>query len=235
MPKSLGLKQIVNEPTRKDRILDVVLTDLPASFKTLATLGTSDHNPVLVKLDVPLHRDKPYRRKVWHYDKADYWGMRGYPSSVNCSHAIQFDPEEACSNVTNIITDAMDIFIPSKLVTKKTGEKVWFDDHCRKAATKKRRLFRKMKGKNSTDLNKEKFTKARKDYNRAERQAKNRYKNKLKEELTDGSLSSKKWWNTVNSFLWEKRQSRYTCLKGSGPRLHHRSWKSRNTRSYQCR
>ena len=34
---------------------------------------------------------------------------------------------------------------------------------------------------------------------------------------------------TVNSLLWKKRQSRYTCLEGSGPRLNHRSWKSRNT------
>ena len=65
----LGLEQIVKEPTREDQILDLALTDLPASSTTFAKLGTSDHNPVLVKLDVPAFRDKPYRRKVWHYPR----------------------------------------------------------------------------------------------------------------------------------------------------------------------
>ena len=112
--------------------------------------------------------------------------MRGYLSSVVWFNAIQTDLEEACRNVTNIIRDAMDIFIPSKLVTKKTGDKVWFNDHCRKSATKQRLLFRKMKGKNSTSLNKEKFAKARRET------SKKRYKKKLKEELIDGNLGSTK-------------------------------------------
>ena len=39
-------------------------------------LGTSDHHPVFVTLNVPLYRDKIYKRKVWQYEEADYWGMR---------------------------------------------------------------------------------------------------------------------------------------------------------------
>ena len=41
--------------------------------------------------------------------------------------------------------DAMDIYIPSKIVTEKTGDKAWFDDHCRRAASEKRRLFNTVK------------------------------------------------------------------------------------------
>ena len=72
LANTLGLLQIVKEPTRLDQILDLVMTDLPATSTTSARLGTSDHNPVLVCLDVPVYRDKPHRRKVWRYDKADY-------------------------------------------------------------------------------------------------------------------------------------------------------------------
>ena len=59
----------------------------------------------------------------------------------------------------------MDICIPAKFVSKKTGDKVWIDDHCKRAATKKRRLFKKLKKNN----NKVKFTEARKENNHAEK------------------------------------------------------------------
>ena len=69
----LGLEQIVDEPTRENQILDLVLTDLPASSTTLANVGTSDHNPVLVQLNVPaFYSDKPYQRNVWLYEQANY-------------------------------------------------------------------------------------------------------------------------------------------------------------------
>ena len=194
----LGLDQIVNQPTRGDQILDLVLTDIPASSSTLANVGTSDHNPVLVKLDVAAFRDKPYQRRVWQYDKANYWEMRGYFTSVNWSGVFQEkDPERACNRVTEIITDAMDLYIPNKTVTKKPGDKAWFNDECRKAAKKKRRIFKELK-KHGTDSNKENFTKARKSYNKVEKEAKKNYDSKLKEDLTDNNLSSKKWWRVVN-------------------------------------
>ena len=213
LSNSLGLPQIVTEPTREDQILDLVLTDVAATAKTFARLGTSDHSPVLVKLDVPIFRDRPYKRKVWRYDKADYWGMRGYLSSTDWSRVFHTnDPEQACCSITTIICDAMDIFIPSKIVTNKTGNKVWFDDHCKKAATKKRRLYRKLK-KNNTSENKNKFANARKEYNKIEKQAKRKYNNKLKDDLSDGSLSSKKWWQTVNSLSGRTAKADIPVLK----------------------
>ena len=193
------MRGLVNELTRGDQILDLVLTDSPASSTTLANVGTSDHNPVLVKFDVPAFRDKPYQRKVWQYDQADYWEMIGYLSSTDWTAAFRDnDPEKACSRVTEIITEAMDLYIPNKTVTKKTGDKAWFSDECRKATRKKRRIFQQAK-KNNTDANKEKFINARKIYNKTEKEAKRNYNNKLKEDLTNNNLSSKKWWRVVNT------------------------------------
>ena len=199
LANSLGLQQIVKEPTREDQILDLVMTDLTATSSTYARLGTSDHNPVLVCLEVPVYRDKPYQRNVWRYDQADYWGMRGHLASTDWPSVFQKkDPEIACSKVTEIICDAMDLFIPSKTVTKKIGDKAWFDDTCRRAARKKRRLFQKSK-KDKNDTSKAKFAEARKSFNQAEKQARTRYNNKLREDLTDKTLSSKKWWRIVNT------------------------------------
>ena len=113
MPNSLRLVQIVHELTRKDQILDLVLTDLNNAATTLARLETSDHNPVMVEPDVPVFQDKPLKRKVWRHDKADYWGMRGHLSFDNWTQALQTDPETACSNVTSIICEDMDLYIPT--------------------------------------------------------------------------------------------------------------------------
>ncbi|KAI8511966.1 hypothetical protein Bbelb_110660 [Branchiostoma belcheri] len=115
----LGLKQIVTEATRGDQILDLVLTDIASTAETMAALGTSDHNPVLVKLKVPLYRDKPYKSAT----------TRPTSGALEDNYQLQI---------------------------------------------------------------------ARKEYNRAEKQAKRRYNSKLKEEFSDGNLSSKKIVNTLS-------------------------------------
>ena len=152
----LGLQQIVKDPTRGENILDIAmsLTDLPANATTLANIGTSDHNPVLIQLEISASRDKPYKRKVWCYEKANFWC---HLSSTDWSALFKDDdndPEKVCTKITEVICDAMDAYIPSKTVTRKTGDKVWFDDKCRRLAKRKRRIYRKGK-KVSTPANKD--------------------------------------------------------------------------------
>jgi len=61
------------------------------------------------------------------------------------------DPEKSCSKVTNIIRNAKKRYIPSKCVIKKTGDPVWFDNHCWKAAIVKLHLFKKLKENKTQD------------------------------------------------------------------------------------
>ena len=119
------------------------------------------------------------------------------------------DPGTVCSKVTDVISDAMNLFIPSKTVTTKTGDKVWFDDKCRRAAKKKRRLFNMFKKakKSQTDASKVMLTEARHSYNQAEKQARRNYNNKLRKDLADKTLSSKKWWRIVNTLSGRNARS----------------------------
>lgn len=82
---SLGLQQIVKDLTRGENVFDLVMTDLLAVATTLANIrvGTSGHSPVLVQFEISAFRDKPCKKKVWCYEKANFWDMRGYLSSVN--------------------------------------------------------------------------------------------------------------------------------------------------------
>lgn len=45
---SLGLQKIVKDPTRRENIFDLAMTDLPATATTLANIGTSDHISALI-------------------------------------------------------------------------------------------------------------------------------------------------------------------------------------------
>ena len=99
----------------------------------------------------------------------------------------------------------MKMYIRSKCIIKKTGNPVWFDNHCRKAATRKRHLFKKLK-ENNTQENRDKFAESRWEFNHVDKKTR-RYNNKLKEDLPDGSLSSKKWWNTVNTLTTRMARS----------------------------
>ena len=110
----------------------------------------------------------------------------------------------------------MDVYISSKTVTRKTGDKIWFDDKCcRRLAKRKRRIYRKGK-KISTPENKDKFLQARKVFNQAERNAKRNYSMKLKNDLADRSLSSKKWWGIVNSLSGRTGHSEIPAIEHSG-------------------
>lgn len=64
MTNSLGPQQIVTEPTRDDQILELLITDLVSTATTFAKLGTSGYDPILVKLQVPIYRDRPHRRRA---------------------------------------------------------------------------------------------------------------------------------------------------------------------------
>ena len=125
--------------------------------------------------------------------------MRGFISSTDWQKVFsEEDPENVCVQITEIIQTAMEQFIPSKTVTKKPGDKPWFDEKCSIAARKKRRLFRQLKN-NNNPTNKQKFAEARHTFNQAEKQARRNYNAKLTKELTDNTITGKRWWRLVNS------------------------------------
>ena len=213
---SMNLIQAVTEPTRSKAILDLVLTDVRVKCTTRAPCGTSDHNPILIEIEKQIFRDKPYRRKVWKYKHADFWGMRGYFAGYHWDSVFQSnDPDECSARVTDVITDAMQLFIPSKVVTNKINDKPWFNDHCRKLAAKKRRLFKSAKRSNAVQ-NQTAFHKARSEYNKAEKRAKSQYKGKLRKELTSDGITSKKWWKIVNSISGKPTKTNIPVLKKNG-------------------
>ena len=66
-----GMWQCVREPTRKDYLLDLVLTDIQkVSVRVLPYVA--DHKGVLAKLSCPEILESSFEREVWDLASADW-------------------------------------------------------------------------------------------------------------------------------------------------------------------
>ena len=67
-----NLQQIVKEPTRKDKTLDLFLTNRPPLVNRCSLMpGISDHDIVCVDTNASARRTKPTRRKIYLWKNAD--------------------------------------------------------------------------------------------------------------------------------------------------------------------
>ena len=66
-----GLFQIVREPTRKNYLLDLAITDIPKSTADVLSL-IADHSAVLAKLPIPEVLEKSFTRTVWNLKRAEW-------------------------------------------------------------------------------------------------------------------------------------------------------------------
>ena len=78
--EEMGLKQRVNEPTRKDipsgkdYLLDLVLSDIPVEARVGNTIR--DHRFVFTRMNVRIPDTQVIEREVWNYKKADWTRLK---------------------------------------------------------------------------------------------------------------------------------------------------------------
>ena len=70
--ENCGLEQIVDFPTRDNNVLDVFLTNRPSLIQSCKPLpGVSDHEIVWIDSDVSVKYQRPIKRKIWLWSKAN--------------------------------------------------------------------------------------------------------------------------------------------------------------------
>ena len=81
-----GLKQIVDEPTRKNAVLDLLITNRPNQIlRTEIQPGIAtgdDHQVVYSELDISPYRIKQHPRKINLYNKADWPGFKELAKNI---------------------------------------------------------------------------------------------------------------------------------------------------------
>ena len=142
------LKQIVKKPTRKNAILDLVLTNMHGFYadpQHFPPFGLSDHHTVTVEAkeraefrQAPkfvLKRDKRESRRAelgWYFGTMDWQTLF---SSANCC-------QDMLDILHNVIHTGLKILMPVRRVRVNTSDVPWMTPHLKSLILKQQRAFR---------------------------------------------------------------------------------------------
>ena len=128
---SRGLSQLVHFPTRDTAILNLVLSEHDCEIKSLPNFNTSDH--VALMITIPLFSASsdditpPPSRSIHHWKRASWSRMSHFFKNANWNFSGSVDA--AVSNVTEIITAAINKYVPS-CTPRLCRPTPWWDRHC---------------------------------------------------------------------------------------------------------
>ena len=213
--QDLFLSQIIIEPTRhrsneKSNILDLCLTDDELLFinnEHLPPLGKSDHEVLLMRLDLPkpTHETKAPR---YNFFKTDIPKFRDFLLNNNdWSTFIEMNPNESWDIFQNKLQEGFQKYVPktSSKITKK--QPLWFNNKFLKSLRKKYLLFKRFKQTN-THYDYQKYIEARNLSKKAIRKSVKEYEKKV---CNDSKTKPKQFWKYVNTKL--KRSTGISNLK----------------------
>ncbi|CAC5410760.1 unnamed protein product [Mytilus coruscus] len=123
--ENFNLQQIVNTPTRKERILDLILVNNPTTVNkvnTLPPLGLSDHDIVYIETDTRLRKVRQHPRKILKYDKANWENIEVDLQKTLEELTVMNNNNNSTINemwdlFKNNITKSIDTNIPHKMLT----------------------------------------------------------------------------------------------------------------------
>ena len=168
-----NLHQVVTEPTRNGRILDLFFTTNPSLVdKVINIPGMSDHDgiPMIDLITKPkLNKRKP--RKIYNFNKANVEGLKNdlgklhqQTTSTNSSSV-----EDDWCTFRDKISQAMDTHVPSKMSSKR-NDSPWISKSIKCKLRAKQRAYNKARSSGrASDL--ERFHKIRKEVQKLTKQS----------------------------------------------------------------
>ena len=198
--------QLITCATRGSKTLDHCYCTIKGAYKSIqrGNLGNSDHSTVLL---IPAYKQllkqtKPVKKtiKLWTEDATEK--LIGCFESTNWEtfkHSNNLD--EFTDTVIDYIKFCEDTCLPKKSVTLYPNKKVWFHPDIRSILAEKDQAYK------TKDTNPARFSKARRDWKCAVRQAKKDYKVKLESHF-DSTDSQQLWscMNLITNFKGPKKQ-----------------------------
>ena len=98
-----GLTQCVSGTTRDINLLDLVLTDLDAFTQCEILPRISDHNMVLLRLDITVPSTTVLDREVWDFNHANWQSLRLAFANTNWIWIDNLCPDVATEQLTQFI------------------------------------------------------------------------------------------------------------------------------------
>ena len=148
-----GLRQIVDEPTRGENILDIFLTNCPDLVKSKNIIpGLGDHEAVQIDCSMRLPRKKPTPHTIRLWKSADITHLKrdvlDFAKSFVQNSTTDDDPDILWDKIQENLTTAMNAHVPSKTTSRKIHQP-WITTHTKRLLRQKQRWFQIAKSTNS--------------------------------------------------------------------------------------
>ena len=127
-----ALRQLVKQPTREEHLLDLIISDLPATdVKVLPKV--SDHNMVLADFSFDVEDDEPTRRVVFDYAKADWKAVRRDVAAHDWSRVDSVSVDEAERFFHTSLLDILQRNVPQRELFERKSKHPWINERCLEA------------------------------------------------------------------------------------------------------
>jgi hypothetical protein len=199
-----GLSQLVDAPTRGTNVLDLVLTNRPASvIRTEVLPGVSDQDVVFFELSVTPVKNVQKPREILLYKKAN-WDMirqdlKNVLRDINTMQNSNRPVNEIWNTFQSCLEDSVKRNIPTKM-TKSKDRCPWISHDIRKLIKKRDRWYKRMK-KSGNGADRSKFKELKKTTQRELRKAYWRYIDGVvtpnPDEKSSGGGTNKRFWTFI--------------------------------------
>lgn len=133
----LGLKQFVEEPTRGDYLLDLVLSNL-SEVKVDVIEKISDHRAVLAKFTFSLPQTSTQKRFLWYFRQADWQRLQENIADIDWEPLKTYDPSAGALLLTQTLLKLVEACVPSGERTIVRSTHPWLTSRAEQAVRRKR-------------------------------------------------------------------------------------------------
>ena len=195
-----SLSQHQREPTRLDKILDLIITNAPGLVKDMSTIpGISDHAIPVADCAIRAVPNRKSPRQVFNFRKAKWEDIKADLKTFKELFLAQCDArsvEDNWNEFRKALLSAMNTHIPSRTV-KGRQKLPWWNQKLKRLIRRKQRLFNKAK-KAGSPSSWSKFRQAQKDTHKALSEARWNYVNKALQEGLENN-NNKPFWQYVKA------------------------------------
>ena len=151
-----NIEQIVDKPTRRRNILDLIFTNNKSTLiklDTLPPLGKADHDIVYLKIDIRPNRLSTPKRKIFIFQEADWEAIKRklYTLLNYLRNTTKRDVNTIWFIIKTTLLNAMQEFIPQKQIMSKHCLP-WITYKIRELIRAKHRLHAKLKYNSSPNI-----------------------------------------------------------------------------------
>jgi len=200
-----ALSQMVEERTRLDKTLDLILTNSPTQCTHTEVIpGISDHEAVLTNFNLNHRINKQTRIEVPVYSKADWCGLAshitGFHNKLLTSDIDQISADDLWNKFNSVIHEGIKSHIPHKTV-RPASQKPWINRNLQRLIRRKRKLFTKQK-ESGLRLDQERYREMKR---KVQKEMRHRYWEHVEDIITpddnasadERSRCSKRFWGLV--------------------------------------